>query len=140
MEKWQLIDPYPGAHIRTKMGEIYHHGIYIGNDEVVQFGMPSEFMQNPNNIKVLRSNMKDFLVGFLEVRVYTKKELKEKRSDEEIVRIALLRVGEGNYNLLKNNCEHFAYECTFGVKKSDQVDSLIKDIQEALSKWLKFIF
>lgn len=134
MEKWQLIDPYPGAHIRTKMGEIYHHGIYIGNDEVVQFGMPSEMMQDHKKIKVLRSNMKDFLVGFLEVRVYTKKELKEKRSDEEIVRIALLRVGEGNYNLLKNNCEHFAYECTFGVKKSDQVDSLIKDIQEALSK------
>ena len=134
MEKWQLIDPYPGSHIRTKMGEIYHHGIYIGNDEVVQFGMPSEFMQDHKKIKVLRSNMKDFLVGFLEVRVYTKKELKEKRSDEEIVRIALLRVGEGNYNLLKNNCEHFAYECTFGVKKSDQVDSLIKDIQEALSK------
>jgi hypothetical protein len=116
------------------MGEIYHHGIYIGNDEVVQFGMPSEMMQDHKKIKVLRSNMKDFLVGFLEVRVYTKKELKEKRSDEEIVRIALLRVGEGNYNLLKNNCEHFAYECTFGVKKSDQVDSLIKDIQEALSK------
>ncbi|HQO94180.1 MAG TPA: lecithin retinol acyltransferase family protein [Bacilli bacterium] len=134
MEKWQLIDPYPGSHIRTKMGEIYHHGIYIGNDEVVQFGMPSEMMQDHKKIKVLRSNMKDFLVGFLEVRVYTKKELKEKRSDEEIVRIALLRVGEGNYNLLKNNCEHFAYECTFGVKKSDQVDSLIKDIQEALSK------
>ena len=134
MEKWQLIDPYPGAHIRTKMGEIYHHGIYIGNDEVVQFGMPSEMMQAHKKIKVLRSNMKDFLDGFLEVRVYTKKELKEKRSDEEIVRIALLRVGEGNYNLLKNNCEHFAYECTFGVKKSDQVDSLIKDIQEALSK------
>jgi hypothetical protein len=134
VEKWQLIDPYPGSHIRTKMGEIYHHGIYIGNDEVVQFGMPSEMMQDHKKIKVLRSNMKDFLVGFLEVRVYTKKELKEKRSDEEIVRIALLRVGEGNYNLLKNNCEHFAYECTFGVKKSDQVDSLIKDIQEALSK------
>ena len=134
MEKWQLIDPYPGSHIRTKMGEIYHHGIYIGNDEVVQFGMPSEMMQDHKKIKVLRSNMKDFLVGFLEVRVYTKKELKEKRSDEEIVRIDLLRVGEGNYNLLKNNCEHFAYECTFGVKKSDQVDSLIKDIQEALSK------
>ena len=134
MEKWQLIYPNPGSHIRTKMGEIYHHGIYIGNDEVVQFGMPSEMMQDHKKIKVLRSNMKDFLVGFLEVRVYDKKELKEKRSDEEIVSIALSRVGEGGYNLFKNNCEHFAYECTFGVKKSDQVDSLIKDIQEALSK------
>ncbi|MDD3623299.1 MAG: lecithin retinol acyltransferase family protein [Bacilli bacterium] len=134
MEKWQLIDPYPGSHIRTKVGEVYHHGIYIGNDEVVQFGLPSEFMQNPKNIKVLRSNMKDFLVGFLEVRVYDKKELKEKRSDEEIVSIALSRVGEGNYNLFRNNCEHFAYECVFGVKRSDQVDSALKDIKEALSK------
>lgn len=134
MEKWQLIDPYPGSHIRTKVGEVYHHGIYIGNDEVVQFGLPSEFMQNPKNIKVLKSNMKDFLVGFLEVRVYDKKELKEKRSDEEIVSIALSRVGEGNYNLFRNNCEHFAYECVFGVKRSDQVDSALKDIKEALSK------
>ena len=93
-------------------------------------------MQNPKNIKVLRSNMKDFLVGFLEVRVYDKKELKEKRSDEEIVSIALSRVGEGNYNLFRNNCE----QCVFGVKRSDQVDSALKDIKEALSKWLKFIY
>ena len=47
------------------------------------------------------------------MRNFTKKEIKSKNSDEEIIRIALSRLGEGNYDLLKNNCEHFVNECVF---------------------------
>jgi len=37
-----------------------------------------------------------------------------------IVERALLRLGSGNYNLLWNNCEHFAKWCRYGASESDQ--------------------
>ena len=107
MKKWDMIEPYVGAHIRVEAGRLYHHGIYIGNDEVVQFGLPTDVYKDPKTVKVLRSHISEFLAGgFLEVRIFNRKELKQKNSNEEIVRIALSKVGEGGYNILTNNCEH----------------------------------
>ena len=133
MEIWKFKEPYPGAHIRVQIGTIYHHGIYIGNDEVVQFGEPFNINTIPKDIKVIRSHMKDFLKdGFLEVREFTRSEKKQKNKDEEIVRLALSRVGEGGYDLLKNNCEHFVNECIFNKKISSQVDQVHEEIKKKL--------
>ena len=44
---------------------------------------------------------------------------------EETVRRALSRVGEEKYNLLLNNCEHFAIWCKTGVSESYQVKRVI---------------
>ena len=94
-ECWELGELYPGAHIRVLMNNFYHHGIYIGNDEVVQFGLPNEAaIVEAKDVKVLRSKIQDFARdGFIEVRRYTKKELKLKRPDDEIVQIAISKVG-----------------------------------------------
>ena len=133
MKVWEMKEPYPGAHIRVQMGEIYHHGIFIGNDEVVQFGLPFTLETYAKDVKVIKTHINEFLNnGFLEVRNFTKKEKKIKNSDAEIVRIALSRVGEGNYDILKNNCEHFANECVFNKKVSMQVDDLHKEIRKKL--------
>lgn len=130
---WELIDPYPGAHIRVQVGQIYHHAIYIGNCEVVQFGLPFSYQNDPSTIKVIKSKVDDFLGnGFLEVRVYSKKENKLKYSNEEIIKNAISRIGEGGYSLLCNNCEHFANECVFGKKVSTQVDSIHEEIRKKL--------
>ena len=133
---WKLIDLYPGAHIRAKVNSFYHHGIYIGNDEVVQFGLPFEMYKNNDEVKVLRSNISEFCGNndFIEVYVYSKKELKQKYSDEEIIKNALSHVGEGGYNILRNNCEHFANYCVFGVKKSEQIDNVYDDVSKLLNK------
>ena len=89
MKKWDMIEPYYGAHIRVEIGKLYHHGIYVGNDEVVQFGLPMDVYRDPKTVKVIKSPISEFLGGgFLEVRRYDRKELKQKNSDEEIVRIA----------------------------------------------------
>ena len=131
---WQLVDLYPGAHIRVAAGNIFHHGIYIGNGEVVQFGLPMDFSRAAEDVKVLRSPIEDFSAGatFVEVRVYDRKEKRAKRKDEEIVQFALSKVGEGGYDLLRNNCEHFANLCVFGVARSEQIDSLAADIAKML--------
>ena len=41
------------------------------------------------------------------------------------LRRAMSRLGEQNYNLLFNNCEHFATWCKTGRHRSEQVDSVI---------------
>ena len=43
----------------------------------------------------------------------------------EIVKRANSKVGEKGYNLLLNNCEHFARWCCYGEWKSTQADALI---------------
>lgn len=135
MEKWELVDLYPGCHIRCKMNNFYHHAIYIGNNEVVQFGTPNNVFMDPKDVYVLRSPLSDFTKSnFIEVRVYDRKELKKKRKDEDIIKFALSKVGEGNYNILHNNCEHFANECVFGEKISLQVDKVNKDVLKILKK------
>jgi hypothetical protein len=135
MEEWKMIDPIPGDHIRVESNGYYHHGIYIGNNEVIQFGLPFDMFRNHKDIKIIKSPIEDFLNnGFLEVRIYSKKEQKRKNSNEEIIRIAHSMLGQGDYNILYNNCEHFANYCVFGVKSSSQVDDVHLQIKNLLNK------
>ena len=134
---WELTDIYPGAHVRVKVGSYYHHGIFIGNGEVVQFGLPFNVYGDPSEIRVLRSPLSDFCpsdASFIEVYRFSGKEKKQKASDEEIVRRALAAVGEGGYNVFTNNCEHFANYCVFGKKSSDQIDEIYRNVSEMLKK------
>lgn len=131
---WQLVDLYPGAHVRVPVGSIHHHGIYVGDGEVVQFGLPTDIGREAKDVKVLRSPIEDFSAGatFVEVYVYDRKEKRAKRKDDEIVQFALSKVGEGGYDLLRNNCEHFANLCVFGVAKSEQIDSVYANVVRLL--------
>lgn len=45
--------------------------------------------------------------------------------EKEIVKNAYSRVGAATYNLLHENCEHFATWCRYGVSKSVQADTLL---------------
>ena len=47
-------------------------------------------------------------------------------SAEETVRRARGRLGEEKYNLVTNNCEHFAMWCKTGVSDSSQVKQFIR--------------
>ncbi len=138
MSKWEMLDPTPGDHIRVKTGSLYHHGIYIGDDKVIQFGHPLNFLTAASEIKVIESPIEDFLHGgFLEVCVYDRKERKSKRSPEQIIETAKSHLGEGGYHIKNNNCEHFANECVFGIRFSEQADNIHKTMIEMLNKETK---
>ena len=47
-------------------------------------------------------------------------------SAKETVERAKSRIGETQYNLAFNNCEHFALWCKTGLKESSQVEDLWK--------------
>lgn len=133
---WQMTDLYPGAHIRVQVKDVYHHGIYIGSDEVVQFGLPYDIYNDPKEVKVLRSPLKDFCAedSFIEVYQFNRKEMKKKLKDEDIINNALSHVGEGGYNVLKNNCEHFATRMVFGIASSKQIDDIYENVTKLLEK------
>ena len=38
---------------------------------------------------------------------------------------ALSQVGEGEYNIMTNNCEHFAKWCKYGARRSQQATSML---------------
>ena len=51
-------------------------------------------------------------------------------SPEETVARAESRLGERDYNIATNNCEHFAIWCKTGVSESTQVENFLKKIRE----------
>ena len=46
-------------------------------------------------------------------------------SGEEIKERALSRLGPASYNILWDNCEHFASWCRYGIAVSDQADTVL---------------
>jgi len=122
--KWELKEAVYGDMIRIRLGEFYHYGIYASDTEIIQFGPPPvSLIRKDSEIEVCVTDIEGFLCGkFLEVAVPDRKEAKTRRSPEETVSSARDRIGEKGYNILYNNCEHFAYECAFGQKYCSQAE------------------
>lgn len=124
--KWQLKEPVFGDIIRVKAGSIYHYGIYVSDEEVVQFGLSPALRTGVSEaeVEVCTSSIDDFLLGgFLEIGVSEKKD-KKRYPPKKTVELARGRIGEKGYNIVHNNCEHFAWECYFGQKVSLQTESI----------------
>jgi phosphopantetheinyl transferase len=122
--KWILKEIEPADMVRVPSGGLYHYGICVDENTIVQFG---ESVINPyadpKTVKVNATTIDDFLRGrFAEVAEYDKKELKRKNSPEKIISYAKSAVGRGGYHILHNNCEHFANECIFNDHKCTQTD------------------
>ncbi|MBE6595740.1 MAG: 4'-phosphopantetheinyl transferase superfamily protein [Ruminococcaceae bacterium] len=115
--KWQLKQPAAGDMIRVKLGSIYHYGVFVSEEEVVQFGLAPSARPTlkDSDIEVCASDIDAFLCGgFLEVAEFDRAERKKNRRPKEAVAYARGRLGQRGYNILYNNCEHFAYECVTG--------------------------
>lgn len=124
---WTKRIPQYGDHIRVNRGLYYHHGIYVDNNCVIQFAslIPGR-ETDPDSASICDTTLENFLKGGeLEVRDYNNEELKTKRSPEEIVEYAKSCYGRKGYDIINNNCEHFANECVFGERKSNQVEDIL---------------
>ena len=132
-----------------------HYAVYIGNDRVIHYDAEGGRVGNKITIheapmdEFLKGNRNFFVLNFLKEngepeKIYKGKALpKLKRwsgslseylnsdeyhlySAEETVAHARSREGESEYNLVVNNCEHFAIWCKTGVAKSYQVNALLE--------------
>lgn len=132
--KWVLKEITVGDMVRIPMREMYHYGVCIGEDRMIQFGEP--ILGNPKpkeEIRIMETDIAGFLGGeFAEVAELDRKELKQRRKIEDIVSYAESRLGEGGYDILYNNCEHFANECVFGLHRCSQVDSVREEMEKKL--------
>ena len=125
---WIKKKPSYGDQIRVNRGLYFHHGIYVSDDEVIQYASPTGSEVSPATALIISTNLKTFLKdGIVEVREYDNEELKKVRSKEEIVKFArnMLGSGLGEYNIIENNCEHFSNYCAFGKKESNQVEDIL---------------
>ena len=94
-------------------GLFNHHGIDLGDGTVAHYLEGRE---------ILRSSLADFSQG-QPVSVVGHDEAS---TPGVTLRRAMGRIGEQNYNLLFNNCEHFAIWCKTGRHRSTQVDSILE--------------
>lgn len=118
--EWKISILKPGDHVRVKRDHYNHHGIYVGNGEVIHFtGMNDDGLTKPTEVLVRKTSIQFFLKdGVGEKAIYSRKERRTLRKPEEIVRLANERIGEGNYNIVSNNCEHFVNSVSFKKVKN----------------------
>ena len=127
--KWQPGDPAPGDMVRVQIGSIFHYGVYAGDGRIVAFGLPPvpAYANAPDRFLVVETDMDVFCTGRIpEIAVLDRKESRKRVPPEESVRLAKARLGSDGYHMIRNNCEHFAYECVFGEKKSLQEEAVFR--------------
>ena len=92
-------------------GLFNHHGIDLGDGTVAHY---------LEGRAILRSPLEEFSRSQpVKVVAYPEEEVS---APGVTVRRAMGRLGEQNYNLLFNNCEHFAHWCKTGRHRSSQVE------------------
>lgn len=99
-----------GMHIAAHRSLYTHHGIYVGNGQVISYLLDTG---------VTKYNLEDFAEGDRVTIIEHNAE--QSFPPEQIVARAEGRRGENNYSLPFNNCEHFANWCVTGNAYSDQV-------------------
>lgn len=107
-----------GDHIRVRRTGYWHHGIDCGDGTVIHFSGPRSEKQNA---VVRRTSLDEFAKGS---EVFTVPHGLT-HCPEAIVARAEARLGETGYNVLRNNCEHFARWCATGRGISRQVNRAI---------------
>jgi Lecithin retinol acyltransferase len=109
-----------GDHIRAGHPWTPHHdGIYLGDGLVIHMtgGTPD---RGKAGARVQIDSVERFAAG----RPVTVRRYHGTRDPDEIIARAMSQLGEGNYNLIFNNCQHFARWCTTGDHESEQVRSV----------------
>lgn len=137
----------PGDMIGISRGAYEHYAIYVGNGKVVHYA--GEGMDFDGKISIHEALFSEFLkggedyfviyfggeypvkiyssTGLIRGGIWDSRGMKITRtySAKETVRRAYSRIGESEYNLATNNCEHFALWCRTGLSRSTQVEAMI---------------
>lgn len=142
-------EPIAGDIIGVDRGMYQHYGIYAGDGRVIHYTAETSDL-DPENAEIQETSLErflrddtacfiveaeedttsQFLEEILSLAVSNKKGKsaaneangsRQSFSPEETLKRARSRIGERNYNLLTNNCEHFAVWCRTGLSDSRQV-------------------
>jgi len=103
-----------GDHLITPRVGYTHHGVYVGFGKVIHYSGYTGGVKEG----VMLTSLEEFEQG-MQARVI--RHDFRRYSAKRIVERAYSRLGEDDYNLLLNNCEHFVSWCIWGVRSSQQV-------------------
>lgn len=113
-----------GDHLVSPRVGYTHHGLYVGNNEVIHY----EGKIGEGNGHIAQTSLQAFCDGQsctvrdYPIRVYGRK---------ESVSRALGRLGEQDYNVIFNNCEQFVAWCIMGLGYSEQINTVMSDVFQA---------
>lgn len=99
-------------------GVYKHYGIDCGDGTVIHYRKPSEIIEQTSLATFSRGNpiyLAEYSQGFAYI-------------PDVVVERAKSRLGENQYNLLTNNCEHFACWCKTGINHSKQIKNYLPAI------------
>jgi Lecithin retinol acyltransferase len=117
---------FPGMHLVTSRLGYVHHGVYVGRGMVVHYAGLCQWLHSGPVEEVTLSR---FSMGRA-VQIVEHGE--SKYSPQEIVLRARSRLGENEYHVLRNNCEHFCNWCISGRSRSTQVERPLASTLRAL--------
>src|SRR5919202_4256550 len=101
----------PGDHIYIQCVGYTHHGIYCGD------GIAIHYTGEKLKGIISQTSVEDFASGKkISVQNYGSCD-----SPDIVIARAESKLGESEYSLFDNNCEHFATWCKTGRKRSEQV-------------------
>lgn len=104
----------PGSHLISPRKFYVHHGIYLGAGQVAHYsGFSSSLHAGP----IVVTDLEHFAGG----RSVWLFQDKSSFTSEEIIVRARSRIGESQYKVFSNNCEHFCNWCIRGTSYSPQV-------------------
>ncbi|TWC17848.1 lecithin:retinol acyltransferase [Pseudomonas sp. SJZ085] len=105
-----------GAHLVSPRRFYLHHGIYLGGADVAHYsGFSGSLRPGPIEVTDLEHFANGKPVWMLQEPC--------KYSSDEVADRARSRLGEKQYRVFFNNCEHFCSWCTRGESYSAQVDA-----------------
>ncbi|MCQ2795722.1 MAG: lecithin retinol acyltransferase family protein [Bacilli bacterium] len=134
--KWEYGVLEKGDHIRVSRNYYYHHGIYLGNNEVIHYTAENnDGIANPSDVKVRKTSLDFFASNSpVEKAIYSRKEKKNRNLVETIISNAFSHLGEGAYNFVNNNCEHFVNKCCYKISPKTQIEGYREKIARIFKK------
>jgi hypothetical protein len=103
-----------------------HYGIYAGDNKVIHFApVNGDFGAQA---AVRETSLARFAKGNKVSACHFSSESGHIYSPDETVCRARSQIGQGGYNLVFNNCEHFARWCKTGSRESRQVSNVMKQL------------
>lgn len=112
-----------GTHLKASRGLYTHHGIYVGNGHVVHY---SGLANGLNKGKVELTSLIDFMGEATELKYVKYDTTIPTYTKDEVCERALKCLNENHYNIILNNCEHFACWCVTGKRESKQVQAVMQ--------------
>lgn len=117
----------PGDHLKFKGAfgypSLYHHGVYVGNGTVVHFY--AQNAKDKNNAEIQAISLQRFIDLASPHPVEKVVTLRPRLPVAVIQQRCLSKLGQKDYHVLLNNCEHFANWATTGEHRSYQVETTL---------------